>query len=418
MASISEDQYTNVVVIDNGTGFSKLGYAGNLKPNYIIPTTLSIANESLSKKKLPELDFYIGDEAREHNIAPYTICSPMSHGMVEDWDAMEKYWQHCIYKYLQCDPEDHIFLMTEPPLNPPENREYLAEIMFETFNCAGMSIQVQAALALEAGKMSKLAIKKGLDQTNTGLVIDSGDGVTHIIPVVDGYVISSSIFNIPLAGREITAFIKELQLHREGSCVPRHLTQKVARATKEYCYVVSDIAKEFNKYDMDINKNQEILTGINPTTNKEWKMNVFYEKFLAPELFFNPQIFSSSFTTPLPKLIDDCIQSCPLDDRRALYRNITLSGGSTLFKNFGRRLERDVRAIVDARLARSAELSGTTPKPIEVNVISHKQQRYAVWYGGSIVGMHDQFKSTAHLKKEYDEYGTSIFRQNVAFNVI
>jgi len=102
---------------------------------------------------------------------------------------MEKVWQHCIFKYLRSEPEDHYFLLTEPPLNPPENREFTAEVMFETFNVPGLYIAVQAVLALAASWTSKQVTNKTL----TGTVIDSGDGVTHVIPVAEGYVIGSSI---------------------------------------------------------------------------------------------------------------------------------------------------------------------------------------------------------------------------------
>ena len=93
---------------------------------------------------------------------------------------MERFWEQAIFKYLRAEPEDHYFLLTEPPLNTPENREYTAEIMFESFNVPGLYIAVQAVLALAASWTSRQAG----DRTLTGTVIDSGDGVTHIIPVV------------------------------------------------------------------------------------------------------------------------------------------------------------------------------------------------------------------------------------------
>jgi hypothetical protein len=107
---------------------------------------------------------------------------------------------------------------------------------------------------------------------------------------------------------------------------------------------------------------------------------------LGPELFFNPEIFSTSFDTPLPNVVDNCIQSSPIDCRRPLYNNIVLSGGSTMFQYFDRRLQRDVKAIVDQRLDLSKRLTGHTPKPMDVNVLSHAMQRYAVWFGGSMLG--------------------------------
>lgn len=99
---------------------------------------------------------------------------------MEDWDLMEKFLQQCIFKYLRSEPEDHYFLLTEPPLNTPENREYTAEIMFESFNVPGLYIAVQAVLALAASWTAKNVE----DRTLTGVVVDSGDGVTHVIPVV------------------------------------------------------------------------------------------------------------------------------------------------------------------------------------------------------------------------------------------
>lgn len=119
-------------------------------------------------------------------------------------------------------------------------------------------------------------------------------------------------------------------------------------------------------------------------------MDVGYERFLGPEIFFNPEIFSSDFITPLPDIVDDAIVKCPIDVRRGLYKNIVLSGGTTMFKDFGKRLQRDVKRLVDnrmqANIARLGALAHNAPPPaIDVNVISHHLQRYAVWFGGSMV---------------------------------
>ena len=88
-------------------------------------------------------DFYIGDEADA--AVGYATKYPIRHGVVEDWDLMERFWEQCIFKYLRAEPEDHYFLLTEPPLNTPENREYTAEIMFESFNVPGLYIAVQVS---------------------------------------------------------------------------------------------------------------------------------------------------------------------------------------------------------------------------------------------------------------------------------
>jgi len=367
------------------------------------------------KKGVEDLDFFIGDEALA-NSRTYDIFYPVRHGQIENWTHMEYFWEHCIFKYLRCEPEDHYFLLTEPPLNAPENREYTAEIMFETFNVPGLYIAVQAVLALAASWTSK-NVK---ERTLTGTVIDSGDGVTHVIPVAEGYVIGSSIKHIPLAGRDITAFVQQLMRERNEPIPPAESLEIAKRVKELHSYVCPDIVKEFAKYDAEPSKWFKPHVATNQVTKQPYTCEIGYERFLGPEIFFNPEIFSSDFLTPLPKVVDDTIQTCPIDCRRGLYKNIVLSGGSTMFKDFGKRLARDIKRSVDYRIKRSEELSGGRIKavPLDVNVISHHMQRYAVWFGGSMLASTPEFYNVCHTKKNYDEVGPSICRHNPVFGAI
>nr|XP_048296158.1 actin-related protein 3B isoform X3 [Myodes glareolus] len=303
-------------VVDCGTGYTKLGYAGNTEPQFIIPSCIAIREsakvvDQAQRRVLrgvDDLDFFIGDEAVDK--PTYATKWPIRHGIIEDWDLMERFMEQVVFKYLRAEPEDHYFLMTEPPLNTPENREYLAEIMFESFNVPGLYIAVQAVLALAASWTSRQVGERTL----TGIVIDSGDGVTHVIPV-----------------------------------------------------------------------------------------------------FANPDFMES-----ISDVVDEVIQNCPIDVRRPLYKNVVLSGGSTMFRDFGRRLQRDLKRVVDARLKLSEELSGgrIKPKPVEVQVITHHMQRYAVWFGGSMLASTPEFFQVCHTKKDYEEYGPSICRHNPVFGVM
>jgi len=409
------------VVIDNGTGYTKMGYAGNCEPQFIIPTVIATQDgkgqqkAATQKKGVEDLDFFIGDEALEHQ-KTYSVYYPVRHGQIENWTHMEYLWEQCIFKYLRSEPEDHYFLLTEPPLNAPENREFTAEIMFETFNVPGLYIAVQAVLALAASWTSK-NVK---ERTLTGTVIDSGDGVTHVIPVAEGYVIGSSIKHIPLAGRDITNFVQQLMRDRNEAIPPAESMEVAKRVKETFSYVCPDIVKEFNKYEKEPEKWIKAMTGLESVTKKPYNYDVGFERFLGPEIFFNPEIFSSDFLTPLPKVVDDTIQSCPIDVRRGLYKNIVLSGGSTMFKDFGKRLQRDIKRSVDWRIKRSEELSGGKLKsvPLDVNVISHGMQRYAVWFGGSMLASTPEFYNVCHTKKAYDEIGPSICRHNPVFGAI
>lgn len=189
--------------------------------------------------------------------------------------------------------------------------------------------------------------------------------------------------------------------------IPPEQSLETAKAIKErFSYICPDIAKEFAKYDSDPSKWVRTYEGVNSVTKQPFNVDVGYERFLGPEIFFHPEFSNPDFTTPISEIVDNVIQNCPIDVRRPLYNNIVLSGGSTMFRDFGRRLQRDIKRSVDSRLKISESLSEGRikvsvvmenvngqrlilkffqPKPIDVQVISHHMQRYAVWFGGSML---------------------------------
>jgi len=289
----------------------------------------------------------------------------------------------------------------------------LLRFFFETFNVPGLYIAVQAVLALCASWTSK-QVK---ERTLTGTVIDSGDGVTHVIPVSDGYVIGGSIKSMDLAGRTVTQFIQQLMRERDED-VPPAQSQDVAKQIKEkWCYVCPDIVKEYCKYDQTPKEWFKVFEGLNDVTRTPFRCDVGYERFLGPEVFFNPEIFSNDEPLSLPVQVDQCVQSCPVDCRRGLYKNIVLSGGSTMYKDFSKRIQRDIKKFVDKRQEVSVALSGPaaqqlTTIPIEVKVISHSMQRYAVWFGGSMLASTPDFYKACHTKQQYEEFGAGICRFN------
>lgn len=277
-----------------------------------------------------------------------------------------------------------------------------------------MYIAVQAVMALAATWRANKENTGNL----TGTVIDSGDGVTHVIPVAEGYVIGSAIKHIPIAGRDVTHFVQQL-LRERGEPIPPEDSLETAKKIKEmHSYVCQDIVKEFKKFDTDPEKYFRKHQVTNSVTGEQFNIDIGYERFLGPEALLNPELVSSDFTTPLPQVVDQAIQSSPIDVRRGLYKNIVLSGGSTMCKDLGKRLNRDIKSIVDCRVAKAQEFSKAKITEIEVNVISHKKQRYAVWYGASLLADTPEFFQYCHTKKDYEEYGPSICRHNRVFGSI
>ena len=194
------------------------------------------------------------------------------------------------------------------------------------------------------------------ERTLTGVVIDSGDGVTHVIPVADGYVIGSCIKHIPISGRDITYFVQSLLREREVG-IPQEQSLETAKSIKEqFCYVCLDIVKDFAKYDREPTKWFKKFDDINNITKQLFSVDVGYEQFLGPEVFFHPEISNPDYSESLSVIVDEVYQNCPIDVRRNLYKNGLLSGGSTMFKDFDRRIKIEIKKSVDERL-RITELS-------------------------------------------------------------
>lgn len=413
-----------VVVIDNGTGYTKMGYAGNNAPSHIIQTLLADHVEKsgvqVSRMENPELDFYIGDNCLDYRDT-HNIIYPMSSGTVKDWEAMEKFWHRSLYYELKCDPENHYFVLTEPPMNPPENREQIAEIFFETFGVQGLYIGVQATLALYSNwfvaPSDSYQKKVGL----TGTVLDSGDGVTHVIPVCDGFVIGSCIKHIPLAGRDITKFIMQMMKDR-GEPIPQEDLRQVAKEVKEkYSYCAGDLLEEIKAVDTKIVEEGKTrlhsYSGKNSKTGEKYKADVGYEIFMGPEMFFKPEFVDAKWRTPIDEVIDNSIQACPIDTRRKLYTNVVLSGGSTTIRGFKERLQTQLQSRVDARFEKYKQMTNVSSTGINVNVTQNPFLKYSVWHGASMMASEAGFLKQCHTRKQYEEYGPSIARYNAVTNL-
>jgi actin-related protein 3 len=342
----------------------------------------------------------------------YSARNVMKNGQIDDWYKLEQFLEDCLFKCLRCNPEDHAFLFVDPPLNPPENREATAEIMFEKFNVPYLDMPLSGWLDMAASWESESQISE------TGIVVDSGYSLTRIIPVIHGMAVLNAITHFPVAGRESTALVARMLRDREPA-VPAEDIFMTARVVKErFCRVAGSLSSTFALFDANRAKYIIQYTGTGSETKVPFTCDVGYERFIAPEVIFSPGMVSSEYTTPLASLVHRAVRQCPIDTRMDLFSNIVLSGGSTCFFGFGKRLQTDVQTIVDTELRASAERAskqlGRELKAgkVPVKVIEHRRQAYAGWYGGAGLAMVGRaaFLAQALSKEQYDEHGPSIAR--------
>lgn len=192
------------IVCDNGTGFVKCGYAGQNFPSAIFPSMVGrplLRAEEVIDETI-ELKSVMCGEAASNARHSLEVNYPVENGIVKNWEDMEHLWNYTFYEKLQINPTENKVLLTEPPMNPRKNREKLVEEMFENYNFAAANISIQAMLTLYAQGLLK------------GVVVDSGDGVTHVVPVYDGFVPGHLIRRLDVAGRHVTNYMIKLLLMR------------------------------------------------------------------------------------------------------------------------------------------------------------------------------------------------------------
>jgi actin beta/gamma 1 len=143
---------------------------------------------------LDQRDIYVGREALQRR-GVLTMDAPVKHGFVENWEEMESVWHHTLYNELRVAPDEHPILLTEAPLNPKQNREKMTKIMFETFNVPCFYTIQQSVCALYSNGKT------------TGVVLDSGEGITHTVPIFEGFSIPSAIQRVDLSGADITTYL-------------------------------------------------------------------------------------------------------------------------------------------------------------------------------------------------------------------
>jgi centractin len=327
--------------------------------------------------------YYIGQKLEEHRGA-FLLSNPMERGRVRgdvddndksSWEQMELLWKHLYSKdMLNAKTEEHPVLLTETPLNPMSNRERIAEIFFETFNVPALFFAPQSVLSLYASGRT------------TGVVLDVGEGVTHAVPVYEGFALPHSITRSDLGGFDVTQQM-QLQLRRSGLNLTTTSEMDLVKDIKEQvCFVSANQTKDEDS--------GEIIQYQLPDGQV---VDLGKERFRAPEVLFQPNLMGSE-EMDVAKVLVQSIQKSDIDLRATLFDQTVLAGGTTMMRGFGTRLLQEVRQ--------------SAPQHTRLRISAPSERVNSAWVGGSILASLATFKHMWVSKQEYETEGVKSLHQS------
>ncbi len=379
MSSLKSIIFSPPLIVDMGSCFTKAGFAGDSEPLLYFPTVVGYPEYPVGDK-----DYLIGGKAIE-NYDISKLVFPIRYGMVYDfggWETIIKY----IIEELRIQPERQTIVYIYRFLQPRDTIIRVAEELFEEYNFHGLSFLPSELLSAYSAGLRK------------ALVIDSGDHITQIVPISYPKSLIYSLRRMNIGGDNITKYLAKLLARKGFYADPENIRmmEKMREIKEEYCYFSDDFRSELK----DARKNPlKYSTRIllNGTT-----IELTEEKFWAPEIMYRP-MFVGLESKPLHELIIDSIFSIDLEEREAFYRNIILTGGNTLLRNFCKRLYRELKEIAPK-------------KPAEyINVRVHPAPKYSAFLGASIMASFPEFKDLVITKEQWEVVGTESVVRTLSF---
>lgn len=348
------------IVCDIGASSIKIGFAGSLTPEQVVPTIVAIP-----RRREAIQDVLLGKEAMStQRRKDYSFLYPIDeYGVVQNWTALEIILQHSLHAIgIDCC-HNHKILFAKSFYMTRSDIQCLLDLFFKKFQFAAVSMHEQAALVLYT------------QAVDTGIVVELGETMASIIPVFHGFAIPKLNRRMEVGGRSISQFLAQL-LKRCANHMNRFSDLETVRELKEReSYVSLDPIKEGILLDETTTRRR--VDGATFTIGKE--------RFQAPEAFFHPALWDSE-QSGLSDLVFETIQKAPIDCRVDLYQNIILSGGSSLLPGLQERLQADLADKYEQSISKTLKHPAESSRKWKVQVHAPEARQFAVFEGAALFG--------------------------------
>lgn len=349
------------------------GFAGDDGPQATFPSVVGYPTSRGIMVGMDPKDCFAGEEAQAKR-SNLVLRWPVERGIVSDWDALEQLLHHLFSRELQVAPEEHRILIADAPSSPPELREKMTALLFDTFQVRAVSMHMDAALCLAA---------EGIE---TGLVLYSEGQATHVVPVLKGKPIRSSIQSIPLGQQDLTNYMVQLLAELQLSLSSPAERETARDIVEKLCYVAEDFEAETQNFggSSSIEKTYDMPDGN--------LCSVGSQRFRCPEILFQPGLSGRDFPGIHALAAQVLLEAAP-DLRQQLARNIILAGSNMMCPGIAERLKK--------------ELTQLLPSPIEIRVVTPPERKYSAWIGGSLRCRNPHFQDQWITPEEYQQSGPS-----------
>lgn len=307
------------IIIDIGSAYVKIGFAGDPNPRSFFPTIVGTERYKAVMVDVNARTIYVGDDASKMR-GVLKITHPIERGNIMDWESYYEILNYIFYSLLRIeDLSQYPVVYIEPLFFPSDIKEYIARVLFETH-------RVHSLIFIPTPLLSLFSV--GL---TTGLVVESGDGTTWVVPIVNGKTIQEAVQRLNLAGMDVNNNLKSL-LMREGINISSSAVDEIIKEIKEKnCYFVLDPQKPPKTDD-------DYIYRMPDGSNLSIPSHIIYE---APEILFQPSMLGYNVQN-IPQAIISALRGINNEYWDDVLSHIVISGGNTLYSGFEERLKSEI----------------------------------------------------------------------------